>query len=268
MAAMAKPDTKSFRTNPKTSTQGFANHHAQTLRDLFQGVEESRAGIRTRYIPDGNQGGSDDEDVQLNDLERFVEMTGGFARTKWRKEIDRAHEALTMLRRQDLNTEVGVLAVYYGHGDPSIVRWPSDALTYVTPHLARLVRYTDATERVRQQLIDARGGVAVERSTLKDAVVLIADIRTTRRRADAERTVTSGDAIDFILDVHPAHRPKPVCVVHPSRIVEHETRVQLWREARRDVEIRKRAFFVEAKDESVKLLAQAHAAYLACWYAC
>lgn len=162
------------------------------LRDITRGVEESDAGIRTRYLVDRDVvvGIRDTEEVHVFDAEAFIDrrMTWderdadlwqrtGRPRpatpTERHLNLARCRRTLRAMQERSFSFSekadgiksvrvvdgsflVGVLHVAYGWPDPFVSTLPEEIqkqLKTPEPELANLIRYTDATEDHRQVMI-------------------------------------------------------------------------------------------------------------------
>lgn len=113
--------------------------------------------------------------IKMFDVEKFIDRycsaetddIPGKVLMGWRKRIKRVHRVFVHMHRAGLTRSVAVLNVAYGHIDPSIVHWDNKSIEYMVDQdappvhgrkttLASLVRYTDATEEVRRQLVRER----------------------------------------------------------------------------------------------------------------
>lgn len=134
--------------------------HQADLRDVARGVEETNAGIATKYLRDGLaafQAGEDDGDVgfvELHDLERFCDRFSVWAHpaiVTWRRRITRCRRAVDALRQAGEHAHAAVLHVVYGHPDPSTRNLPGHLLSYLG-ELAPLARYAPVVEERRREM--------------------------------------------------------------------------------------------------------------------
>lgn len=266
----------------------------QDLRDVACGVEESCAGICTRYLLDELERSSPPpaDDVSLFEAENFVEryvipgrmlvkLFGPRAVNDWRARVLRARRALTRLALKGDHEAIGTLHNAYGPGDPMTRAWPKASLDYLGPELTPLVRYVDATEVVRKQLVrenavhyassaatmafalrncteavDLEKMNLFERKALTASAEVISLQRFREREHYFERVITSADALRHIFD------EKPV-LQYPN-----ETKAE-WGErwsAQRDEETRRRAGFLTiARAEANLLLTSASRRFHTAW---
>lgn len=136
--------------------------HQADLRDVARGVEETNAGIATKYLRDGllatlSGAHDDDEDigfVELHDLERFCDRFSVWAHPAvitWRRRVTRCRRAVDRLREAGAHAHASVLHVVYGHPDPSVRSLPGHLLSYLG-ELAPLARYVPAVEDRRREM--------------------------------------------------------------------------------------------------------------------
>lgn len=243
----------------------------QEIRDVAQGVEETNAGICTRYLLDELEraGPPGEDSIAMFDAERFCDeyaVLGHASVQGWRSRILRCRRALRSLvddalppSRRD-HEAVGVLHVAYGHPDPIVREWPNNALEFLGPELAPLVRYVQATEQVRLDLV--RSEVMIRRSIHRPGdgeVIDVVDLgrhRGTDRWLD--RVVSSGDAIRHVMgEPHVPQRPG-----------EEREAWNRRRQARKDAHAAKRtSFLVQAKYEADMMLTRASVRYHEAWRA-
>lgn len=295
-----------FRVHVRTSTQDksiekmwrLPSRHEQDLRDVARGLEETNAGVCTKYlldeltknIPDESEEAG--ERVSLFAVEQFCDRYHSFAdpyaRT-WRNRINRARRALARMSIAHAHTEVGTLHVVYGYPDPSTREWPKTTRSYFG-ELCSLVRYTDAVEAVRRKLIRAfalspsgkTNGHAMairsfdyERECSRSEVLsglpkrfgteAIDFSRVREREEYADRFISSGDALTHAL-LTPFTEAKPVMgSCEPTnafyaRLATFEEKAAQHSETRA-------AFLVEAKADAERMLSRASRVYHEAWLA-
>lgn len=176
-------------------------HHQQDLQDIARGVEETCAGIATKYLMNGDDAG-DHEDVKLEDVEKMCDrfnVLGGSPAGGWLSRVKRARRALRAMREVGYHREVATLHVAYGPEDPSTRAWSRTVREYLGAELLGLVRYTDTTEERRKKLV--RIEAMAQRMTLANLGGLgelrnvISLSRAREREAYFDRIITSGDAL-------------------------------------------------------------------------
>lgn len=139
----------------------LAPHHAQTLRDVAQGVEESDVGLACSYLVDQSSGeGADYDEHALDAIERYVDRAVGWdqvdfgrfvpALRQWRQRLGRCRRALRRLRERGDHESANVLMVAHGHADPIVRQLPE--LARLGAALGSLARYTDVVEARRRDL--------------------------------------------------------------------------------------------------------------------
>jgi hypothetical protein len=257
------------------------------LCDVARGVEESNAGVCTRYLLDEleRKGPPGEDEIAMFDAERFVDRYDASPLEKelgaklgaWRARMKRARRALALLSGASENRFVAVLHVAYGYPDPSTREWPKTAIDFLGAELTPLVRYVDATEVIRRQLV--REGVPKQRALASSWVTRFA-LRRVRKQLEvpelidlmshraAERyldaIISSGDALRFVFggpsEPHPKREPED----EPGAF---ERRAATWNALRDAHNARRTSFLVQARVEADRLLSDASRAYLAAWRA-
>lgn len=236
-------------------------HHAADLGDVARGVEETNAGVCTRYLVDqlACSGRADiDEDGYINHLESVERFCDRFEVWRhpvvatWRMRIKRCRRALARMRSIGAHEDVAVLYVSYGQPDPILLdvlpllpellgeRWP------VCP-LASLARYTAPVEDRRMDLV--RTEVALSSPTRE-------------RFAWLDGIVTSSDALrdavaPYTEDMPMQHRSEPDHV-YQGRVTARTLRRQAH-DARRE------AFALDVKLATSRVLNHAERQYHAAW---
>lgn len=239
--------------------------HADDLRDVARGVEESDVGIATRYLVDtlsGTHGTNDVDDEghvnALHAVETFCDRFGVWrhpAVQTWRRRIDRCRRALARMQSEGQHQHVAALHIAHGYPDPFVRHFPElDAFGPV----AGLVRYTATVEAHRALVVKAERARYERERIHVDAVVDdededTDDVREARaifrsldraRNAQrfAESVTTSADAMRAML----APLPKSATKTEQSERV---------------------ALLATLKLEATRMLRDAERAYHAAWLA-
>lgn len=224
----------------------LAPRHWRALRDIAFGVEESDAGLCTRYLFDEFEGPDEHEATRLFDGDRCLDIYQVFSNSTvstWRAEIKRARRALTHLQETGQKHAAAILRVAYGPEDPSTREWPAEARAMFGPELVSLVRYTDTTEQIRRLLVRCemaqkiKPKVAELKATTR-RVIDLGWLRAYERQVD--KIVTSGDAVHAALGLS---EEDPL----PST---------LWSRS---------AFVIAAKHDAEVMLTEASVAYHRAW---
>lgn len=279
MAIALPPDhhaTRPHETPPEPDGYRLPGHHQRDLRDVARGVEETRAGIATRYLPEGDGALGDHVPLAgaLHDLERWCDSCQVWSRgaetgreAPWRRRIERARAALHRLERAGDLRSAAVLHVAYGHPDPIVRTWTHDVLRVVgEPALAPLLRYTDAVEERRRAMVraatrEAMGpGPSLSPQAPAELGVVIRLGTWREREAWHDKGTTSGDALRAALAAY--HAPKP-----PKGAPDAEALGRRWAEARNDHDAARASFLLRARAEAGAMLAAASRAYHAAWLA-
>lgn len=270
MAIAFPPDAttpKDIVCQPGLASWRLPRHHAQDLRDVACGLEESDAGIRTRYLMDG-----EDHDrapafdhTPLHDVEAFCERFDVFARdgaNQWRAGVRRCRAALRRMQRAGGQHHVSVLHVVHGPRDPFVKLLDRQVLD-AFGELAALLRYTQTTEDRRRALV--REALARDAALFPSGVgriIQLADYR--ERERFLERVTSSGDAVRAALapfaDAPP--RPRP----DESRS-GFDTRQRAFAERSRAHADRRRSFLDGGRRDADEMLTRASRAYSAAWQA-
>ncbi len=240
--------------------------HQLDLQDVARGVEESDAGVCCSYLVDTSSGeGGDFDEFAPIGPERFAEDAIRFiaidiaysvpAVSRWRQKILRCRRALARLRAAGQGHDVSVLHVAYGYPDP-IVRQLPDLLA-MSVKLGVLVRYTDAVEEKRAEMVRAE---ATRRNASN--VVDLSQRRTLLRYYD--RIVSSSDALRSALA--PFSEP---CVVRDEGegMLDYEARREQRRGREEAFRQKRAAFMTKAKIQAVQMLARAEERYHQSWLA-
>lgn len=269
-------------------------NHAQDLRDVARGVEESDAGVCCSYLVDSMSGeGADFDEHALSAVERFAEQAMSFdfvtemlgvpVVSRWRERVRRCRRALRLLHEGGDSRSVSVLMVAHGYPDPIAAAAPE--LLAMGP-LGSLARYVDATEGRRQELV-RREAAALRRGWgLRHAVPedaggdgrwqnlhdFLAE-KDSRRMADA--VVTSADALRDAFAPFSEPAPRPRFLRGEERELHVEVRpepppaFEARKEARRAREAahraRRDAFAVAVRVDALKMISAAERAYHAAW---
>lgn len=174
-------------------------HHQATLSDIAHGVEETEAGICTKYLIDLSTSSGVHELSPLHDVERCMDNYGVFALravASWHGRIKRARRALQAMSLADLQRHVAVLHIAFGAEDPATREWQRAVRDFYGPQLVSLARYTDATEERRMRLVRAAAGIAKPaRPGLAELSNVVQLFARREREAYHERIITSGDAL-------------------------------------------------------------------------
>lgn len=256
--------------------------HRQDIRDVAYGVEESEAGVCTKYLLDEleRKGPPPEGDVLLFDAEAFVEQyvmntlllkkLFGAHVIDWRERILRSRRAFARLYECGDHHSVGVLHMAYGPPDPITKDWPRTSQDFLGRELVGLVRFTDGTEHVRKMLVRERAIPRpdpnafgnwfatrnMEPTQPIEETIELARVRERERHYDA--VISSGDALRFIFEVAPVPR------------LPNEEK-QAWNDRRsstRNAEDQRRAAFLTVvRMQASAMLANASRAYHAAWMA-
>ncbi len=265
-------------------------HHRQDLADVARGVPESRAGIRTRYIPDDVHGEPGEDGVRMHEAERYAQDNDVWGSScapgavPWLRRVARARRALDSLRVARQHRHADVLMVAHGYPDPIVRSWPKPVADFFDD-LCSLVRYTDATEERRKKLVraetlrriggalDRSGALTMEAVRSTDRVVVHGEAppgqlyeiaRAWAVEASADRIVTSGDALRDALAPFPEAAPRKA----PDEPEEaHKARREAWEQRANHHASRRTSFVVRAKAEANVMLVAAEDAYRAAWLA-
>jgi hypothetical protein len=205
----------------------LSRKHLEDLRDIAHGVEEGCAGVGTRYLVDHLTEGRDREEVSLYEAEQWCEKYDSLDRihvAPWRRRMERARRALERLRAREQHRSFAILHVAYGPVDPITRDWPASITTYFGRDLISLVRYTEATETARQQLVRLAAFAELTRSPFSfsshvslrtssyppmEQMVNLTNFRKVAEREDYDdQVITSGDALRYALSpIRELHRP-------------------------------------------------------------
>lgn len=230
---------------------------------MARGVEESNAGVRTKYLLEGgllqhacSSGLDDDGTVHLLDAEAYCERFSSWSTLSWPARIKRCRLALANMRRAGGGRHADALHVVYGHPDPLLRQLPGGALDALGD-AAPLARYTDAVEERRRRMVRAElGAGALTRVNASGLAELgVVDLALARDRERwVDRMVSSADALREALA--PFH----------SRRHEGEDKAA-W-QARRDAHGWRRADFLAAVGRDAgRMLEEAGRAYAEAWRA-
>lgn len=265
---MSASDRSDSRKGDDADGLGFKlpRGHADDLRDVARGVEESNVGIATRYLIDTMSGAGRSNDIDddgyvnsLHAVESFCDRFGVWrhpAVQTWRRRIERCRRALARMQKAGQHVHVATLHIVHGYPDPFARHFPElDAFGAV----AGLVRYTSTVEAHRQLLVKSeraryeRERVLVDADVDEDDDKMSADVREARevlRSLDrtraaqrfAESVTTSADALRDLLAPLPKSATK---AEHSARVVTLST----------------------LKLEATRMLCDAERAYHAAWLA-
>jgi hypothetical protein len=273
--------------NDHRDTWRLPAHHVQDLRDVAKGVEETNIGVCTRYLLDEleRKGPPGEDEVAMYEAERFcdrydaseVDKLMGETVGPWLRRIQRTRRALALISEGGDHTTIGVLHVAYGYPDPLTRHFSRTTTDFLGPDLVSLVRYTDATEVIRRELVRAGtdqqvalSGSGMTAYALRDCKTFEAPIQgdvvdLTRWRAAnryLDKVITSADALQSVFDTYPEPQPKKVPGEEPEL---HERRRVAW-EARRDTHsARRTTFLVEVRVEADRMLTKASRVYWEAW---
>lgn len=239
-------------------------HHREVLSDIAHGVEETDAGICTRYLLD-HVNGSDGE-VHLHDIERFCdlhEVLDHEAVNTWRSRMRRARRALNVMRESMRHDEIAILHIAYGPEDPLTREWTKSVRDHFGRELTGLVRYTDAVEERRKKLVraelvayahDYAMNIIVTQG-LREPAQLVDFRRIQEREQYFDRIVSSTDAMRAALAPveNPLRGKNESPHDHAERIASHNAR--------------RISFIIEAKKEADRMLVRASRAYHEAWLA-
>lgn len=281
-AARPTEEARLFRLPP---------NHVLDLRDVARGVEESDVGVCCSYLVDSLSGaGADFDETALYDIERYVEsaLTAdylgelfGLRIRNWRERLLRCRRALRRMHERGETESVAVLHVAHGYPDPFVRAFPE--LDKFGP-IASLVRYTDAVEEKRQELVsfEARAkarnfGDRYRRSTEDGGLRELAEndgydpdefanlidlIERRDKRAFADRAISSGDALRSALA--PFGEP-PIVRRENEAVLSFEARKASRKEREAAAREKKEAFLVRAKIEATRVLERAEKRYHEAW---
>lgn len=275
MTRMALSVPGTFITDPRDRTPRGEHcawrlplNHAQDLRDVARGVEETNAGVCCRYLVDlmSGEGAAVDVDGDgyvhhLEAAEQFCERYGVWrhpAIAKWRDRVKRCRRALALLADAGEHKVIGILHVAHGPPDPSC-RTPE--LVALGQEVAGLIRYTEVVEQRRREMFRHE---ALRRAG--DHGAPVCDLERRRQLlAWTDRAVSSGDALRHALA--PFGEPAVVEVPGENK-AQHDSRREA-RDARRKAhDARRKAFLVEARVEATMMLSAAERAYHDAWLGC
>jgi hypothetical protein len=237
--------------------------HAAPLRDVAQGVEESKVGVACRYLLEGEPGHEEiDHDGyvhRLEEIERFCDRENVWAHptlATWRHGISRCRRALARLRIAGEHRHAAVLMVVYGYRTPT----DHELTVYFDEETAPLARYTDAVERRR---LEGAHASASEWSTGPRGPV----VDLGRRRALiqwCDRAISSGDALRMGL----AAFSEPACMPVPGEsIAACEARREGRKRRKAAHEERRLAFVSDVRMDAHRMLVAAERAYWEAWLA-
>lgn len=263
--------TRRPTARPALESWRLPAHHQQDLRDLARGVEETNAGMHTRCIGDEEEvhGAIPDEHdpVAMYDAEQFCHRFRVWLAGGWRQRVQRARRAIHALERAGEHGVVGVLQVAYGYADPITRAWPRPVHDAIgDPHLASLLRYTDATEErraglVRRELLRGAGAPPPSQGP-RELGVLIDIVRVRERGRWLDRVVTSGDALRDALacfgDPRPPKRPGEDKAAYAERCGP-------WAARRNAHDARRTSFILAARADADALLTAASRRYGEAW---
>ncbi len=269
------------------------DYHVETLRHIARGTEESEAGIHTSYLPDEleRQGPPPDEvdPVYLHSVERFCERFQCLDRELiniQRRLIARARRALTKLYLQRDYQTPAVLHMTYGYPDPATRAWPKNVHDFLGAELVQLIRYTEATEDIRQRLVRdelfryrdpkytgfalRRCDVPIHNAEFQDETGLelqeissLVNITDTREReAYADKIITSGDALRFIFQEFNERAPVRSLNEDKAAFRERSRPYETRRDAYR---AHQASYLVEARAQAETMFTRASRAYHTVW---
>lgn len=130
--------------------------HQEDLRDVAHGVEETNAGVCTKYLLDATAGGHEPDDVHLLEVERWCDRFKIFEHPRvasWCTRVRRTRRTLASMHAYGQSHDVAVLYVAYGPTDP-LVR-EDGGIGKDWGELGSLARYTDAVEVRRVEMAKA-----------------------------------------------------------------------------------------------------------------
>jgi hypothetical protein len=277
MAVALPPDMQKVppAVIPVIAEWRLPSNHAQDLRDVARGLEESDVGIRTRYLVDRDAAEGEDRDddyVHMYELEAFCNRFGiiGPWSNAGRSRIRRCRAALRRLSRAGDCAAVGVLHVFYGYPDPSVRQWPRQAADALGD-LAPLLRYTDATETVRKGLVsestlrtEIAGGFDPRTPVagLRPLALVVAAAGVGERERFFDRVISSGDAIHAALrPFGEALRPRGINE-HPEI---HKARCRAFKERFAAHAARRQAYLDAGRADAAALLTRASRAFHVAW---
>ncbi len=165
--AVAVPNTflssvREFRPREEREEKAWklAPNHVADLKDIARGVEETNAGIATRYLIDSLSSGGlveidgDGYIHHLHEIEKFCDRYGVWAHPTiitWRRRLARARRAIYRMHDAKFHKYVCVLFVVYGYPDPSTREMTKKVQDYLGD-MASLARYTNVVEVRRHEL--------------------------------------------------------------------------------------------------------------------
>lgn len=237
-------------TEDVSTKRRLSPSHVQTLRDVAQGVEESKVGLACRYlidtIPSGEGIDPDGYIHHLEELERFCDRENVWAHPTvitWRNGIRRCRRTLARLRDKGDHQTPNVLMVAYGYPDPNA----HELITFFGRELAPLVKYVDTVEVVRQKMI-------------REEILTLGRPFEARRSVDL--AISSGDALRSALvpfsEPGVAPREEEGKLALEARREERSARKQAHEE-------RRNAFILAAKRDAFQMLVGAEQAYWSTW---
>ncbi len=270
---------------------------------MARGVEETNAGVCTRYLLDELEakGPPGEDDIRLFEAERFVDryvqLTGYLTKlfgesnvVDWRARMHRCRRALRMLSESGDHRSVAILHIAHGPPDPMTRDWPSASVDFLGPELVPLVRYTDATEivrkrLVREELVRPRGDAATMAFVIRNCTEHRSEAGraigwTNSNKWERERLGELGEVVSLSrYREAEEYFDKATSSGDALRYIfgedmpprEHGETKESWqarREARQDTRARHRAeFLVAARDEACTMLTLASRAYHRAWAA-
>ncbi len=243
-------------------------HHVADICDVARGVEETNAGVCTKYLVDqlASSGRADiDDDGYINHLEaieRFCDRYNVWRHpvvANWRMRVSRCRRALARMRAIGAHDDVAVLYVAHGYPDPILIdvlpqlcelvgeRWPNAPLS-------SLARYTDPVEGRREEMVRRE---AVARPGDPPSLV-----RVREREAWADALITSSDALRAGLAPFGEEMPAQG-FAEPRHLYENRIAQRTLRRKAHDA--RRVAFALDLKLAATRLLQHAEQQYHAAW---
>ncbi len=240
--------------------------HQLDLQDVARGVEESDAGVCCSYLIDMSSGeGADFDEFAPIGPERFADDAIRFIAidiacsapvvSRWRQKILRCRRALVRMREAGDHRDVSVLHVAYGYPDPIVRQLPE--LLSMSVKLGVLVRYTDAVEEKRTEMVRAE---ATRRNASN--VIDLNQRRSLLRYYD--RIISSSDALRSALA---PFGEASVVRTGDEGTLDYEARKEARRGREEAYRQKRSAFLTKAKIQAVKMLAHAEERYHQSWLA-
>lgn len=251
--------------------------HQLDLQDVARGVEESDAGVCCSYLIDMSSGeGADFDEFAPIGPERFADDAIRFIAidiacsapvvSRWRQKILRCRRALVRMREAGDHRDVSVLHVAYGYPDPIVRQLPD--LLGMSVKIGVLVRYTDAVEDKRQEMVRAEAVRTARdfsgRGYEGDGKQLVDFIERRNRTRTADAIISSADALRSALA---PFGEASVVRMGDEGTLDYEARKEARRGREEAYRQKRSAFLTKAKIQAVKMLAEAEERYHQSWLA-